>query len=100
MSEQNVNITEYFLIYDKRQGSEYVSYNTWREVTLQTNEYLLRDGRIQNPVKGLTQSSFEKQFQLLIAFPKHSILNLREGSEYVVGFKYVSVLNFPELTTC
>ena len=100
MSEQDVNITEYFLIYDKRQGSEYVSYNTWCEVTLQTNEYLLRDGRIQNPVKGLTQSSFEKQFQLLIAFPKNSILNLREGSEYVVGFKYVSVLNFPELTTC
>ena len=49
-----MNITECFLIYDKRQGSEYVSNNTWREVTLQTNEYLLRDGRIQNPVKGLT----------------------------------------------
>ena len=33
--------------------SEYVSYNTWREVTLQGSEYLLIDGRIQNPVKDL-----------------------------------------------
>ena len=34
-------------------GSEYTSYNTKYEVTLQVNEYLLRDGSMQNPVKVL-----------------------------------------------
>ena len=29
----------------------------------------------------------------LIIFIKHSILNILEGSEYVLGFKYVRVLN-------
>ena len=33
-----VNISEYVWVYDNRQGSEYVSYNTQREVTLQVNE--------------------------------------------------------------
>ena len=28
----------YVWVYDNRQGSEYVSYNTQREVTLQVNE--------------------------------------------------------------
>ena len=49
VSEEEVNMPEYVWIYDHRQASEYVSYNTWREVTLQVNEYLLRDGCIQNP---------------------------------------------------
>ena len=43
-----------------RQGSEYVSYNTQREVTLQVNVYLLRGGRNQNPVKGLRWSTLDK----------------------------------------
>ena len=47
MSEQDVNMPEYIWIYDIRQGSEYVSYNTLSEVTLKVNKYLLRD--IQNP---------------------------------------------------
>ena len=34
-------------------GSEYVSYNTLREVLLQVNEYLSRDGRIQKLIKDL-----------------------------------------------
>ena len=40
-----LNMPEYVWIYDNRQGSEYASYNTQREVTLQVNEYLLRDQR-------------------------------------------------------
>ena len=47
---------EYVCMYDNRQGSEYVLYNTQREVTLQINDYLLTDGRIQNLVKDLRQS--------------------------------------------
>ena len=47
-------------LYDKTQGSEYLSYNTYREVTLQANEYLLRDERFQNPVKDLIWSALEK----------------------------------------
>ena len=39
-------MSEYF---DDRQGSEYVSCNTWREATLQADEHFLRDRRIQNP---------------------------------------------------
>ena len=46
-----VNMAEY--------GSEYVSYNTQRKATLQVNEYLLRDGRIHNPVEDLRQSALE-----------------------------------------
>ena len=51
---------EYVWIYDNRQGSKYVSYNTQREVTLQFNEYLLRDMRIQDPVNDLRWSVIEK----------------------------------------
>ena len=36
-------ITEYVWIEDNRQGSEYVSHNTYSEVSLQVNEYLSRD---------------------------------------------------------
>ena len=34
--------------------------NMYREVSLQVNEYLLRDGRIQNPVKDLRGIALEK----------------------------------------
>ena len=33
----------YVQIYDNQQGSEYVSYNSQREVTLQITKYLLID---------------------------------------------------------
>ena len=46
----NVNMPEFVLNFDNRQGSEYVSYNTYCKVTLQVNEYLLS---IQNSVKDL-----------------------------------------------
>ena len=51
---------EYVWIYDNRQGSEFVSYNTYREVTLKYNKYLLSEGRTQNPLKDLRQSTLEK----------------------------------------
>ena len=51
---------EYAWIYDNRQGSEYIPYNTQRKVTLQVNEYLLTERRIQNPVKDLRWSASEK----------------------------------------
>ena len=38
MSEQDVNMPGYVQIYDNRQGSEYVSYNTQSMVTLQVNK--------------------------------------------------------------
>ena len=40
-------------IYDNRKVSEYVSYNAYGDSTLQVHEYLLRDERIENPVKDL-----------------------------------------------
>ena len=43
--------SKYVIGYWIWQSSEYVSYNTLCEVTQQVNEYLLRDGRIQNLVK-------------------------------------------------
>ena len=46
-------MSKYVWIYDNKQGSEYVSHNTYRVVTLQLNEYLLRERNIQNPVKDL-----------------------------------------------
>ena len=49
-----------FTVFFAVRGLEYVSYNTWREVTLQVNGRLFRDGRIQNPVKDLRQSALEK----------------------------------------
>ena len=60
MSEQDLNMPEYVGIYNNKQGSEYVSYDTQRKVTQQVNQYLLRDGRIQNPFKGIRQSALEK----------------------------------------
>ena len=44
-------MAKYVWIYDNRQDSERASYSTYCEVTLQVSEYLLRDSRIQNPVK-------------------------------------------------
>ena len=41
-----VNMPEYFWIYDNKQGSEYVSDNTQREVTLEVHECLLRNTHI------------------------------------------------------
>ena len=40
---------KYVWIYDNRQRSRYVSNNTYREVTIKVNEYLLRDSG-QEPV--------------------------------------------------
>ena len=51
---------EYVWIYDNRQDSEYVSYNTQSEVTLPVNEYLLRDRSIQDLVKDLRWSALER----------------------------------------
>ena len=45
------------------------------EVTLQVDEYLLRDRYIQNQVKDLRWSALEKIIDLTI-FAKKSILNL------------------------
>ena len=55
-----MNIPEYVWIFNNRQGFEYLSYNTYREVALQVVEYLLRDTRIQNPVKDLLSNALEK----------------------------------------
>ena len=78
-----------------QQGSEYVSYNAQRKVTLQVNEYLLRNHCIQNPCKDLRKIIVAFKY-----FPKHSILNLWEGSENVSGFKHFRVLNIPGLSIC
>ena len=53
ISKEDENMPEYIWIYNNRQCSEYVSYKTEREVTLQVNECLLRNGHIPNPVKDL-----------------------------------------------
>ena len=53
-------MSEYVWIYNIRQGSEYVSYNTQREVTLQVNEYLLSNRPIQNLVKNLRWSALKQ----------------------------------------
>ena len=55
-----MNMLEYVWIYNNRQDSEYILYSAWREVTLQVNEYLLRDKRIQNLVKDVRWSALEK----------------------------------------
>ena len=60
MSEQDVNMPEYVWIIINTQGSEYASYNTWWNVTLQVNEYLLRYRCIPTPVKDLIWSALEK----------------------------------------
>ena len=41
---------------------------------------------------------WKKNYSLLTIFAKHSIVNLLEGSEYVLDFKYVRVLNFQGYT--
>ena len=56
MAESVLTGREYVWTHDNRQGSKYASYNTYPEVTLQVNEYLLRDRRIQNSVKDLRWS--------------------------------------------
>ena len=50
------------------QESEYVSYNTQCMLTVQANEYLLRDGCIQNHFEDIRQNTLEKQLQLLTIF--------------------------------
>ena len=60
MSEKGISMSEYVWTYNNGQSCEYVSYNIYQEVTLQVNEYLLRDGRIQNPVRDLRWSTLEK----------------------------------------
>ena len=47
---------------NNRQDSEYVSYNTQREVILQVNEYLLRDELIQNPFTDIRQSIWKNNY--------------------------------------
>ena len=91
-------MSEYALICLYKQDSEYVSYNTYLEVTLQVSgEYLL------NPVKDWVYSEpgkwseMERFANIIIVFnslcKKNSVLNLWEGSEYVLGFAYIRVLN-------
>ena len=62
------------------------------KVNLQVNEYLLRGRCIQCQVKDLRWSPLEKQLQLLF-LQKNSILNLWQGLEYVLDFKYINLLN-------
>ena len=60
-----VNMPEYVWTYEDKQGSEYVSYNIERKFTQQVNKYLLKDERIQNPVKDLRKCTLEK---IIMAF--------------------------------
>ena len=69
-----------------------------RELTLQVNEFLLRDRPIQNVVKDLRWSALEKKLQFLIIFLKTFILNLLKGSNYVSGFKYVRAWNIRKIS--
>ena len=46
MSELDVNMADNVWMYNNKQASEYVSYNTQRKIKVEVNEYLLRD--IQN----------------------------------------------------
>ena len=55
-----LNMWQYAWICLNLRGSEYVSYNTKREVTLEVNENLLRERHIQKPVKYLGWSALEK----------------------------------------
>ena len=79
-----LNMSEYF---DNRQGSEYVSCNTWREATLQADEHLLRDRRIQNPGV-LWKNSYSFNY-----FCQKLLLKFLRGFLNWIGFKYVRVLN-------
>ena len=68
---------EYAWISGNRQDSEYVSYNTQFKVTLQVNEYLLRDECIQNSVKDLR--GLLKKYQSFDYFCKTLyLISLRE----------------------
>ena len=51
------------------------------------------DRRIQNPVKDLRLNTLEKQLKFLTIFAKDFIVNIWEIAEYVLGFKYVRVLD-------
>ena len=44
-------------------SSEYITYNTQREVTVKSNEYLLRNEPVVNPAKDLRYSALEKGLQ-------------------------------------
>ena len=70
---------EYVWVYDNRQGTEYVSNNTKREVTLQVNEYFLRDRPIQNLVKdlrwGLSDCNGTRTHNLVVRKLAHSHLS-------------------------
>ena len=87
LSELDVNMPEDVWIYDNKQGSEYVSYNTLSLYKL-INTYLVifRNGQ---------RSKMERFGKIIIVFDifaKHSILRFWEGSEYVSGFKYTTFL--------
>ena len=73
------------------QGSEYASYNILGMVTLQVNEYLLRDGCIQNLVKDLIQC-FGRITKAFNYFCK--ILHLKSLRD----FKCAKSLNIPGLS--
>ena len=68
MAEYVIIGTRYASIYDNRQVSEYISYNKYCEVTLQVNECLLKDRRIQNLVKRCKMEHFGKIFIIFIYF--------------------------------
>ena len=87
MSKQDVNMTKYVWIYDNRQGSEYVLYNTVR-------------GYSTEPSQRTTIKRIGKIIIAFTIFVKHSILNLWQGSEYVLGFKHFRVLDIPEVSIC
>ena len=74
-------------IYDNKQGSEYVSYNTYSLYKL-INTYLVifRNGQ------RFKMERFGKIILVFDIFAKHSILRFWEGSEYVSGFKYTPFL--------
>ena len=90
-------------------------------ITLQVNDYLLRNRRIQNPVKDLRWIALEKWLWFLIIFVKNSIFKMVlnmcqvlnmwvlkilkfswiwQGSEYASGYNYGRVLNIPGFWVC
>ena len=60
MSEQNKTMPTYIQICGNSQSSGYDLYNTQHEVTVQVNEYLIREERIQNLANELRLSALEK----------------------------------------
>ena len=79
------------------QGSEYASYNILGMVTLQVNEYLLRDGCIQNLVKDLIQC-FGRITKAFNYFCKILHLKSLRGCCIWVDFKCARSLNIPGLS--